>query len=50
MLKYLYMGSSRFVEDGPCFTVADPSGNQLAVFGNVRPNALEAVRRFQETP
>jgi predicted enzyme related to lactoylglutathione lyase len=29
------------IPDGPCYVFADRSGNQFAVFGNVRPNALE---------
>jgi predicted enzyme related to lactoylglutathione lyase len=29
------------IPDGPCFTFVDPSGNELAVFGNVRPDALQ---------
>lgn len=28
------------IPDGPCYLFRDKSGNQLAVFGNVRPNAL----------
>jgi predicted enzyme related to lactoylglutathione lyase len=34
------------IPDGPCYVFADPSGNQLAVFGNVRPDAL--VRSYQD--
>jgi len=28
------------IPDGPCYVFEDPSGNELAVFGNVRPDAL----------
>lgn len=28
------------IPDGPCYLFRDRSGNQLAVFGNVRPNML----------
>ena len=28
------------IPDGPCYLFRDRSGNQLAVFGNVRPDAL----------
>lgn len=28
------------IPDGPCYLFADPSGNEIAVFGDVRPNAL----------
>jgi predicted enzyme related to lactoylglutathione lyase len=28
------------IPDGPCYLFRDKSGNQLAVFGNVRPDAL----------
>ena len=28
------------IPDGPCYLFRDPSGNQLAVFGNERPDAL----------
>jgi hypothetical protein len=28
------------VPDGPCYVFADPSGNELAVLGNVRPDIL----------
>jgi predicted enzyme related to lactoylglutathione lyase len=28
------------IPDGPCYLFRDRSGNQLAVFGNLRPNAL----------
>ncbi|MFN7974041.1 MAG: VOC family protein [Acidobacteriota bacterium] len=33
------------IPDGPCYTFRDESGNQLAVFGNVRPDVLEASYR-----
>jgi predicted enzyme related to lactoylglutathione lyase len=33
------------IPDGPCYLFRDRSGNQLAVLGNVRPNALGAVAR-----
>jgi predicted enzyme related to lactoylglutathione lyase len=33
------------IPDGPCYLFRDRSGNQLAVLGNVRPNALGAVGR-----
>ncbi len=33
------------IPDGPCYLFRDPSGNQLAVFGNIRPNALGAAGR-----
>ena len=33
------------IPDGPCYLFSDKSGNQLAIFGNVRPDALSAVRR-----
>jgi hypothetical protein len=33
------------IPDGPCYLFSDRSGNQLALFGNVRPDALSAVRR-----
>lgn len=29
------------IPDGPCVLFRDPSGNQLALFGDVRPRALE---------
>lgn len=29
------------IPDGPCYLFNDPSGNELAVYGNVRPRALE---------
>ena len=29
------------IPDGPCYVFADRSGNELAVFGNVRPDALQ---------
>lgn len=32
------------IPDGPCHTFADPSGNELAVFGNVRPDVLMGIR------
>ena len=34
------------IPDGPCYLFADPSGNELAVFGNVRPDAL--VRAYTD--
>ena len=33
------------IPDGPCYLFSDKSGNQLAIFGNVRPDALSALRR-----
>ena len=33
------------IPDGPCYLFSDRSGNQLAIFGNVRPDALSAVSR-----
>lgn len=30
------------IPDGPCYLFKDPSGNELAVFGNVRPRALDS--------
>ncbi len=33
------------IPDGPCYLFSDRSGNQLAIFGNARPDALSAVRR-----
>jgi predicted enzyme related to lactoylglutathione lyase len=33
------------IPDGPCYQFRDPSGNQLAVFGNVRPDALGTTSR-----
>lgn len=33
------------IPDGPCYLFSDRSGNQLAIFGNVRPDALSAARR-----
>ncbi|MGH9322738.1 MAG: VOC family protein [Vicinamibacteria bacterium] len=38
------------IPDGPCYLFRDRSGNQLAVFGNVRPNALSATRRSRPSP
>jgi predicted enzyme related to lactoylglutathione lyase len=32
------------IPDGPCYLFRDKSGNQLAVFGNVRPNMLDSVK------
>ena len=32
------------IPDGPCYVFRDRSGNQLALLGNVRPNALERAR------
>ena len=32
------------IPDGPCYLFSDRSGNQLALFGNVRPDALSRVR------
>jgi predicted enzyme related to lactoylglutathione lyase len=29
------------IPDGPCYLFEDPSGNELAVFGKVRPHFLE---------
>jgi predicted enzyme related to lactoylglutathione lyase len=28
------------IPDGPCYTFSDPSGNQFAIFENVRPDML----------
>lgn len=33
------------IPDGPCYLFSDRSGNQLAIFGNVRPDALSAASR-----
>ena len=33
------------IPDGPCYLFSDQSRNQLAIFGNVRPDALSRVRR-----
>lgn len=33
------------IPDGPCYLFHDRSGNQLAVFGNERPDALGAANR-----
>ncbi|HEY8208396.1 MAG TPA: VOC family protein [Myxococcaceae bacterium] len=33
------------IPDGPCYLFRDKSGNQLAVFGNVRPDALGGAYR-----
>lgn len=33
------------IPDGPCYTFRDPSGNEFAVFGNERPDAL--VREYE---
>lgn len=33
------------IPDGPCYTFRDPSGNQIALLGNERPDALMAVSR-----
>jgi hypothetical protein len=33
------------IPDGPCYTFRDRSGNELAVFGNERPDALTGGRR-----
>ena len=33
------------IPDGPCYLFSDRSGNQLAIFGNERPDALSSVRR-----
>src|SRR5262245_12435695 len=33
------------IPDGPCYLFRDASGNQLAVFGNVRPDVLSAAYR-----
>lgn len=32
------------IPDGPCYLFTDRSGNQLAIFGNVLPDALSGVR------
>ena len=32
------------IPDGPCYLFSDKSGNQLALFGNERPDALSSVR------
>jgi hypothetical protein len=32
------------IPDGPCYLFSDRSRNQLAIFGNVRPDALSRVR------
>jgi predicted enzyme related to lactoylglutathione lyase len=29
------------VPNGPCYCFADPSGNQMAIFQNLRPDAME---------
>lgn len=34
-------GPSVEVPDGPCYLFKDPSGNELAIMGFVRPHALE---------
>ena len=34
------------IPDGPCYVFADPSGNEMAVFGDVRPDAL--VRAYAD--
>jgi hypothetical protein len=34
-------GTSFEVPDGPCYLFKDPSGNELAILGFVRPHALE---------
>jgi len=31
------------IPDGPCYVFTDPSGNQLALFGNIRPDALTTI-------
>jgi predicted enzyme related to lactoylglutathione lyase len=38
-----WTGSARTVEvpDGPCLVVADPSGNEIALLEQVRPNVME---------
>ena len=38
-----WTGSARSVEvpDGPCFVLADPSGNEIALLEQVRPNVME---------
>lgn len=33
------------IPDGPCYVFRDASGNELAVFGNERPDALTRRRR-----
>jgi hypothetical protein len=33
------------IPDGPCYLFSDRSGNALAVFGNVRPDAITGGRR-----
>lgn len=37
------------IPDGPCYVFADRSGNQLAVFGDVRPNALQISHKAPKT-
>jgi hypothetical protein len=32
------------IADGPCYRFTDRSGNELAIFGNVRPDVLSGVR------
>lgn len=41
-----WTGSARTVEvaDGPCLVVADPSGNEIALLEQVRPNVMEHHR------
>jgi predicted enzyme related to lactoylglutathione lyase len=31
------------IPDGPCFTFRDPSGNEMALLGSVRPGVLETA-------
>jgi predicted enzyme related to lactoylglutathione lyase len=38
------------IPDGPCYLFQDPSGNQLAVFGNERPDALLAAHEDEQDP
>ena len=41
-----WTGSARTVEvpDGPCLVLADPSGNEIALLEQVRPNVMEHHR------
>jgi predicted enzyme related to lactoylglutathione lyase len=34
-------GEAFEVPNGPCYRFTDPSGNQMALFQNIRPNAME---------
>gem|GEM_PF-463223 len=38
------------IPDGPCYTFRDPSGNELAVFGNERPDALVGEYEAEHGP